>query len=351
MRNRMLSLAIAGVMAAAMLSGCGSSGSGLAATTKAVAAETTAAKAEDNKAGETTAGSSSAFAPSNNITYNVSSKAGGNSDLITRTIADICTKEGLVEKPIVIVNNTDGSGNIIRITTHDTKDPDHTLLCFSSGDMQSMLDSEIGLKVDDFAPIAIMAADKQLIFGQAGGNFLTFEDIKAKIDSGVKINVGGTKSNEKTVFDMFVAEIGAADSFNYMFYDSSAESITALMGGHIDLCMGSPAAAVNYVQSGDIAPVIAFSDVRFNSPLDQAPTMKELGYNVVQSPMWRGVLAPGTMSEEAQRYWSETFGKVVETEAWQNYLDTYLLSPYYQDLETTREIMMQTQADYLASKE
>ncbi len=123
------------------------------------------------------------------------------------------------------------------------------------------------------------------------------------------------------------------------------------MGGHIDLCMGSPAAAVTYVDSGDITPVVAFSDTRFNAPLDGAPTMEELGYQVVESPMWRGILAPGTMSEEAQQYWSDTFGKVAGSEAWQKYLDTYLLSPYYQDLESTREIMKQTQADYLASKE
>lgn len=335
MKKRILGNVLTGIMAAAMLAGCGA-GTG---TTQPAATQ-----ANDTAA-------VSAFTPTNNITYNVSSKAGGNSDLITRTIADICTKEGLVKKPFVVVNNTDGSGNIIRITTHDTKDPDHTLLCLSSGDMQSMLDSEIGLTIDDFAPIAIMAADKQLIFGQTGGAYTSFDDIKAAIDSGKKLNVGGTKSNEKTVFDMFVEEIGAADKFNYMYYDSSAESVTALMGGHIDLCMGSPAAAVTYVQSGDITPVIAFSDTRFSAPLADAPTMEELGYGVVESPMWRGIVAPGTMSEEAQQYWNDTFAKVAETESWQTYLDTYLLSPYFQDLQSTRDIMKQTQEDYLASKE
>lgn len=344
MKKRILSTVLAGVMTAAILTGC-SSGTGSTEAAKDTAAKDTAAAAAD-----TAAEPAEGFTPSNNITYNVSSKAGGNSDLITRTITDICTKEGFVEQPFVVVNNTDGSGNIIRITTHDTKDPDHTLLCLSSGDMQSMLDSDIGLTIDDFAPIAIMAADKQLIFGKAGGKYTSFDDIKAAIESGVKLNVGGTKSNEKTVFDMFVEEIGAADKFNYMYYDSSAESVTALMGGHIDLCMGSPAAAVTYVESGDILPVIAFSDVRFNAPLDQAPTMEELGYEVVQSPMWRGVIAPGTMSEEAQQYWNDTFAKVAKTESWQKYLDTYLLSPYFQDLASSREIMKQTQEDYLAAK-
>ncbi len=200
MKKKVLSIVLTGIMAASILSGC-STGTAKTETAAAgtTAADTTAAGGapESTAAGEAASEAASGFTPSNNITYNVSSKAGGNSDLITRTITDICTKEGLVDKPFVVVNNTDGSGNIIRITTHDTKDPDHTLLCFSSGDMQSMLDSEIGLTVDDFAPIAIMAADKQLIFGKAGGAYTSFDDIKAAIDSGVKLNVGGTKSNEK----------------------------------------------------------------------------------------------------------------------------------------------------------
>jgi putative tricarboxylic transport membrane protein len=348
MKRRLAGALLTGTMVVSMLAGCGGSNQPAQSAADTSAAATEAAESE--AAAETKQESASSFKPSTNITFNVSSKAGGNSDLITRTMTDIASKEGLVDQPFVIVNNTDGGGNIIRISTHDTNEPDHTLLCFSSGDMQNMLDSEIGLTVDDFAPIAIMAADKQLIFAQKDGKFASFDDIKAAIDNGEKINVGGTKSNEKTVFDMFVEEIGAADSFNYMFYDSSAESITALMGGHIDLCMGSPAAAVNYVESGDIKPVVALSDERFNAPLDEAPTMEELGYNTVQSPMWRGVIAPGSMSEEAQEYWNGVFKAVTETDAWQDYLNTYLLSPYFQDLDSTREIMKKAQDDYLASK-
>lgn len=346
MKKKQVALVMAGILAlGTMLTGCG--GSGNADTAAPAETDAPAGEASEEGGAEET---ESSFVPENTITFNISSKAGGNSDLIIRTITDICTREGLVGETFVVNNNADGGGNIVRIETHDTDDPDHTLLCFSSGDMQSMLDSDIGLKVDDFAPIATMAADKQLIFAKTGGKYTTFEDVMAAVEAGTKINVGGTKSNEKTAFDLFAEEVEKTDMFNYMFYESSAESITALLGDHIDLAMGSPAAAISYVESGDIIPIVALSDERFMAPLDNAPTMEELGYNVVQSPMWRGVIAPGSMSEEAQQYWSEIFGKVCETEAWQEYLNTYLLSPYYNDLETSREIMLQTQADYLAGK-
>lgn len=350
MKKKHVALVMAGILAVGtMLVGCGAGNDAAPApVTEAEAPAET--PAEENTEDAEPAESVSSFVPKNSITFNISSKAGGNSDLIIRTITDICTREGLVGETFVINNNVDGGGNIVRLETQNTDDPDHTLLCFSSGDMQSMLDSDIGLKVDDLAPIATMAADKQLIFAKTGGKYTSFEDIMAAIEAGTKINVGGTKSNEHTVFNMFAEEIQKTEMFNYMFYESSAESITALLGDHIDLAMGSPAAAISYVESGDIMPVVALSSERFMAPLDAAPTMEELGYNVVESPMWRGVIAPGSMSEEAQQYWSDIFGQVSETEAWQEYLSTYLLSPYYNDLESTRAIMLQTQADYLASK-
>lgn len=343
-------VSLGAILACSMLAGCGStetaSNSETDTTQKEVASEDSEAKTEEAEEKATT----SAWAPNSTITFNISSKAGGNSDLFARTISDICTKEGFVEPTIVINNNSDGGGNIVRIETHDTTDPDDTLLCFSSGDMQSMLDSEIGLTVADFAPIATLTADKQLIFASANSQYQSFEDIMTAIESGTKLNVGGTKSNEMTAFNMFADEIGKKDGFNYMMYDSSSESITALMGGHIELAMGSPAAAISYVESGDIIPVVALSSERFDAPLDIAPTMEELGYQVVENPMWRGVVASASMSEEAQQYWSDVFKKVSESDAWKEYLSKYLLSPYYNDLETSRQIMMDANDTYLADK-
>ncbi|MCI8417250.1 MAG: tripartite tricarboxylate transporter substrate binding protein [Lachnospiraceae bacterium] len=355
MKKKQIALLMTGVLTVAtLLAGCGGKEAEDPKEPDNSSTEQTEAPAETPAEAETPeeapAETGSAFTPENTVTFNVSSKAGGNSDLITRTLTDICTKEGLVDVTFVVNNNTDGSGNIVRIETNESSDPDHTLLCFSSGDMQSLLDSDIGMTVKDFSPIATVAADKQLIFAKTGGKYDSFEKVLAAVEGGTKVNVGGTKSNEMTVFNMFAEEIEKTDMFNYMMYDSSNESITALLGDHIDLAMGSPAAAISYVESGDIVPIVALSDERFIAPLDGAPTMTELGYDVVQSPMWRGVLAPGSMSEEAQQFWNETFKKVTESEAWQEYLNKYLLSPYYNDLETSREIMLQSQEDYLAGK-
>ncbi len=288
------------------------------------------------------------FVPTENITFNVSSQGGGNSDIFSRTIADICTKEGIVNKTFVINNNIDGNGNIIRLETSNAADPNHTLLCLSSGDMQAMLDSDVGLDMSDFTPLAIMAEDKQLIFSKVGGSYTSFEALLKAAENGTKLNVGGTKSAEFVVFQMFVKTLGMEDAFNYMMYDSSSESITALMGDHIDFAMGSPAAAKAYVESENIVPVVAFSDKRFAAPLDTAPTMEELGYGVVEYPIWRGIVGPKNMSEKAQEYWSHAFERVSESAEWQDYLSKYLLTSQYCDLETTKETMNQTQETYLS---
>ncbi len=340
MKKRMATIMAGVVLAGAMFTGCGNK-----ETTQSQPATTESEQKAVTEA-ETTA-----FKATNTINFNVCSSAGGNSDLFSRTIADICTKEDLVEPPFVVTNKIDGSGNIIRMETRDSSDPDHTLLCFNAGDVKFTLDSNVGLTMEDFAPIAVLAADKQLLFAKAGGDYTSFEEVVKKLDEGAKLNVGGTPTNEQETFTELADKMGKADSFNYLKYDSSNEALTALLGDHLDLAMSSPGSAIAYVESGDIVPIAAFSDEHFAAPLDVAPTTEELGYGVIQNPMWRGVIASKNMSPEAQEYWNETLKKVSETDAWKEYLDKTLLSPYYHDLDGTREIFKDTEDAYYASLE
>ena len=66
--------------------------------------------------------------------------------------------------------------------------------------------------------------------------------------------------------------------------------------------------------------------------------------------MWRGVAAPGAMSDEAAAFWSGILKQVAETDQWkEEYLDKNMLIGNYMDLAATQEFMAQYQADYLES--
>lgn len=336
MKKRILSI-LAAMLVAVSAAGCGSN------TTT-----------ESGATGGDSAAEETAFAPKGNIEFMVSSSAGGGSDIFTRTITDIISKEGIMDNSFVVNNMVDGNGQISRRQVKDAKgdDANSTLLCFSTGDLSAML-SNGGLTMADFKPIAILAADKHLVFTNAkSSKYASFEEVVEAAKAGEQIVVGGTASDERNVYDMLTQELGLEDNFSYIVYGSASETITALLGGHIDLGIAKPAASKEYVVSGDITPVLALSSERFGEPFQDAPTTEELGYGVIELPVWRGVIGSANMSDEAVAYWNDVFKQVTETEAWAtDYLEKNLLVNNYMNVEDTTATMLESEASVLATME
>lgn len=336
MKKRILSI-LAAMLVAVSAAGCGGS------TT-----ETT------EPAGGDTAAEETAFSIKGNVEFMVSSSAGGGSDIFTRTITDIISKEGIMDNSFVVNNMVDGNGQISRRQVKDAKgdDANSTLLCFSTGDLSAML-SNGGLTMADFKPVAILAADKHLMFTNAkSSKYAIFEEVVEAAKAGEQIVVGGTASDERNVYDMLTQELGLEDNFSYIVYGSASETITALLGGHIDLGIAKPAASKEYVVSGDITPVLALSSERFSEPFQDAPTAEELGYGVIELPVWRGVIASANMSDEAVAYWNDVFKQVTETDAWAtDYLEKNLLVNNYMNVEDTTATMLESEASVLETME
>ena len=303
-------------------------------------------------------GNGGAFAPSTEINWIVTSKAGGGSDIYTRMISDIMTTEGMVDKTFVVENITDGAGEVGRLqvaTTKAGKDANHTLLTFNSGDLMPMC-LNTDNRVENFTPIAIMAVDKQLLFTGPGAKYATFADVLAAVQAGTKVVIGGSKGDDIATYEALIAELGVSeDVLSYITYDGTGDAIVACLGGHVDLVMSKPAAASQYVEatneSEHLEPVLALSTERYTGNLANAPTLSEVGdYNDVEVPIWRGVVGPKAMSAEAAAFWSELLGKVAETDKWKtDYLDKNKLISNYMNLADTKAFMEQYQADYLAS--
>lgn len=296
-----------------------------------------------------------AFKPASQIDWIVTSSAGGGSDIFTRKITDIMTKDKIVEGVTFVVNNkTDGNGEIGRNEVANLKGDkaNNTLLTFNSGDLMPMVQNTAN-RSGNFQIIAIMAVDKQLIFKGKASKYAAFKDAIDAAKAGTPVIIGGSKGDDIATYEAMIAEIGLSkDVMKYITYNSTSEAITAILGGHVDLVISKPAAASEYVNSGDLTAILALSDKRYEGNLKDAPTLSEVGsYKNVEVPVWRGVAAPKSMSADAVKYYTEALKKVSDSSTWKTeYIEIYKLISDYKNSTDATTFVKQYESEFMASK-
>lgn len=309
-------------------------------------------------------GEAAGFVPDKTVTWICTSSAGGGSDIFSRKISEIMTNESLVNgQTIVVSNETDGSGEVGRNKVATMKnDADYTLLTFNSGDLMPMVTNTKN-RAANFRILAIMAVDKQLLFScpssesktdyaKNGGDQNSFVDAIEAAKNGTFVVIGGSKGDDITTYNALLAEVGLTEQqMGYITYDSTSDAITAALGGNVDFVISKPAAATQYVESGDLNAVLALAQERYTGNLADAPTLSEIGdYENVEVPVWRGVAAPAAMSDAAVSFWSDALGTVAGTDAWHTeYLEKNQLLDEYRDTVAATEYVTGYEADYMAA--
>lgn len=296
---------------------------------------------------------SGAYTAASNVTWTVTSGPGGGSDIYTRMITDIVTRENMAgETNFVVTNKTDGGGEVGRNNVANTKGEkaDDVLMTFNSGDLMPMVENT-KKRAANFRIISIMAVDKQLVFKGQETKYKNFAEAVETARNGTKVVFGGSKGDDIATYEALLAELGVPeDQMAYIAYDSTGAAITAILGGHVDFVIAKPAASAEYVAAGSMIPVLALSDQRFSGDLAGAPTLSEIGaYQDVEVPIWRGVAGPAAMSDEAVAYWEKILKQVSVSDQWQqSYLEKNKLIDNYMDSADATAYVLEYEQEYLA---
>jgi len=112
-------------------------------------------------------------------------------------------------------------------------------------------------------------------------------------------------------------------------FDGGGKLITALLGGHIQAGGINPVDIREQVKAGRIRVLVVFGEKRLADPLfKDAPTAKELGYNVVVT-LWQGIGAPKNLPEPVRARLEEAFAKMITSPETQEAIRNLGLEPAY----------------------
>ena len=260
-----------------------------------------------------------AWQPNKPIDFIIMAGKGGGSDKMARLMQGIVEKESLAERPLVPVNKSGGSGAEALMAAKSASDPDHTIMVTLNSFYTTPL-RQPGLEVDvlTFAPVARMAEDTFLLWVHADTGITTFEQwLDVAREQGSKWVMGGTGSNseDNIITDFLNTNYGL--SMKYIPYKGGGAVAKDVAGKQINSSVNNPSEAIGFWQSGDMVPLVAFTNERLPM-FPEVPTLREKGGEFSYFMQRSVVGAPG-MSEEARAYYTELFTKVYNSEDWQAY--------------------------------
>ena len=257
--------------------------------------------------------------PNKPIDFIIMAGKGGGADKMARLMQGIVEKESLAERPLVPVNKSGGSGAEALMAAKSASDPDHTIMVTLNSFYTTPL-RQPGLDVDvlTFAPVARMAEDTFLLWVHADTGITTFEQwLDVAREQGSKWVMGGTGSNseDNIITDFLNTNYGL--SMKYIPYKGGGAVAKDVAGKQINSSVNNPSEAIGFWQSGDMVPLVAFTNERLPM-FPEVPTLREKGGEFSYFMQRSVVGAPG-MSEEARAYYTELFTKVYNSEDWQAY--------------------------------
>ncbi|MDK2784912.1 MAG: putative tricarboxylic transport rane protein [Bacillota bacterium] len=268
--------------------------------------------------------------PEKPITFLVPFSAGGGSDIMARAIAGVMQKEGILPQPLVVENKPGGSGSIgYSYVAGKVGDP-YIISTVSSSFWTTPLAGNSPVSYKDFTPVAALAMDPFLLMVKEDSPYKTLDDlIKAAKAKPEGLAVGGTSGLSDDRVCTALLEKQAGVKFNFVPFEGGGDAMTALLGGHVQLCWASPGEALNQLEAKKARPLAVSTEERL-AKLPDVPTFKELGYDQVVFYQFRGIVAPKNIPEEALKVLEEAFKKLSESPAWEKeYLEPNMVTARY----------------------
>jgi tripartite-type tricarboxylate transporter receptor subunit TctC len=251
--------------------------------------------------------------PTKPINLIIAYAAGGGTDVGARMLMPYVEKE--LGVPINIINKPGGGGWVGWTDLANAKPDGYTLGYINTPNfMTGYLDPKQKRKenIDSFTTIANHITDPGAIAIRKDEK--RFTDIKSLIEYGKTKDLTATSTGvgSDDHFASLKINKGYGTKFTAVQNGGSAESITQVLGGHVDVLFANVGELTTLHKSGEIKIIAVMSEKR--SPfLSDIPTMIESGYKVT-SGSGRGIAGPKGLDQDKQKILNAAFEKAIKNE-------------------------------------
>ena len=271
--------------------------------------------------------------PTQNVEIVVPAAAGGANDLTGRLLQRVMQDGKLVPTNINVVNRP-GGGHSIGLAYLNQRAGDGHYLMIETGTMLvNEITGKLKIRHADITPIAVLYRDFVAISVRADGPMRTGRDFVERLrkDPGsVSIALSSALANANHLAAAMLAKNAGVDvkRMKIVVFNSGSETMTALMGGHVDAVAGPANLAARHLPEGKIRVLGLAAPNRLGGPLAQVPTFAEQGTPGVLAN-WRSVIGPRNMTPAQVAYWDQVLARVVQSDDYKKEVERNLADPIY----------------------
>ena len=250
--------------------------------------------------------------PERPITIMVTFAPGGSTDMGTRAVA--AAAEKILGKSVIVENKPGGGGAVAYALIANAK-PDGYTLC--SGTDSGIVRVPQLQKVNyhplkSFTPIIAYAKPYNGIVVKKTSQWNSLKeliDYAKKNPNKIKYSTGGVATGMHHA--MIVLEKQEDLKWIHVPYQGNADAMTALIGGHVDLCSAGPE-YVPFERSG-VVKILAIPESEKNPKYPNVPTLKELGYDFANDVLFT-IVGPAGLPTDVAKKLESAFTKAAQSD-------------------------------------
>lgn len=283
------------------------------------------------------------WTPSRNIDIIVSSGPGGAADREAReTQRFLQTLPGM--PAITVTNRQGGSGTVAWSLLAQRPGDAHTISTLNVALLTNEILGKTRITYRDFTPLAVLMYEHVAVWTRAASPITSTADLIARLKqdpSSVSFGLSPGLGNQNHIVLGMLAKTAGIDprALKIVVFSSGGQGMTAALGGHVDVWVGTLGGAIGRAKKGGGVRVLGVSaKQRQPGPAAELPTFLEQGIDAVYAA-YRGFQGPAGLTPEQRAFWDRAFSTIVRSEEWKEVELKNAWGSGYLDSAATRKFL------------
>jgi putative tricarboxylic transport membrane protein len=273
-----------------------------------------------------TALAQSGWRPTQSVLYTIPAGPGGALDQSVRMVKAISDRLKLLDKPMVLENKPGGAGRVALAPLDQNPGNPHFLTVITYSLLTNHVLGEIPGTFTDYTPLHLLFGEYVTVSVRAESPVKDARDLVERLrrdPAALSLGVATSIGNHIHVGAARPLKAAGVDirKMTVVPYRSSQESLTNLLGGHLDLMAATTPNILTQLQAGKIRTLAVASKQRLQGPLSSIPTWRELGV-AADYESAQGVMTSKGVPPEAVVFWDSFFRTVTAEQEWKDFVES-----------------------------